>query len=493
MDHSKFRGVSAHHISIAFLLFIISAFNLIISDIAARSIMNGIAIIIVGIYIAFYSDKKFDLFSPGFFIGISFVVFYGLGSILPFLLVGDGYHSRQLKPLLPYYPQATLIVFFSSIFFLIGYKLNIKQFRGSNLFSWNIYGKRLKIVWLIFISFGIISFIILIRYGAFSQSTTQLQSPLFYSIVGFAQPGLIFSLALSYIAMKTFKNAFWKMAFLINFFIFLFFGLPSGSKTLFLLPVIIVAFAYNYSKKYFTKQQAMTSIFVLMLFLAILMPFNAYFRNSQIATNNTSFNSSFTTMINTIEIMNQKGFDEVFNLSIDYMTARLSNISVTAKILQYQETPSSILHMGDSYIRTIYMFFPRFLYPDKPSMTIGRIIAVELGYAQATGLLLGEKASIVSVGITMIGELVYNFSYLAPFGMFLFGILFRWIYKVFLHSYFISPISAIPIYSIIWYMVIFRGGESNFAAVFSGMIKYVLFIFLIFILFKFKRRKFLKQ
>jgi hypothetical protein len=154
-------------------------------------------------------------------------------------------------------------------------------------------------------------------------------------------------------------------------------------------------------------------------------------------------------------------------------------VAVVANILRYQDSGGSA-HWGESYLRIIYALVPRPLWMDKPSLTIGQEFAVELGYSEPEIVRLGRAVAVSSVGITMVGELVYNFGpFLAPLGMVLIGFGYRRMYEMLREPLAERRAGAIALYAFLWYAVVYTAHETNLAAVVAGAAKYAAFAWVI--------------
>jgi hypothetical protein len=117
-------------------------------------------------------------------------------------------------------------------------------------------------------------------------------------------------------------------------------------------------------------------------------------------------------------------------------------------------------------------FVPRLLWPDKPAISLSTEFAVKLGYSTPDVIVLGNEVSFTAIGITHVGELVYNFPFvLIPLAAALLGLLFRWAYETFLEGFRTSPALAVAVYASWWYGFVFPSFESNFATYFAGTVK----------------------
>lgn len=462
-------------------------------DVQTVSMIWGVSLFVIGILVALFGDDEFDMFSPIFFFGMSFAIFYGMSTISPFFL-GESFYSHVTNQILPYYPLAGLVSYLCLAGFFAGYKNHFPSATGSrtSLLYWKGSNTSLMLLWSLLLGAGVLAFIILLANNAYLQSTTELQSPLFYSAVGFIQQGLVVSLALAIVMASKGRSRFWLAAAVATVMVALLFGIPSGSKTQVFLAFMIAGLAWNYHVKFISRSQAVSFTAIVLVLLLFLMPLNATYRATLESSDSQeqTLSTSFEFIGIAVKILGDQDFSETKDLAVNYFFSRLSNTSIVAGILRYQDEGGQI-HYGGSYLRFFYGLIPRFIWPEKPPVTIGQIFAVELGYNDAQEVRLGEPVSITSVGVTMIGEQVYNFTYLlAPFGMFILGMFYRWLYEVFLSAKSDYPEVAIAMYSYWWYGMIFSAAETNFAAILIGGIKFTAFLMILLVLFRFRKIKY---
>lgn len=290
-------------------------------------------------------------------------------------------------------------------------------------------------------------------------------------------------------ALQSDSNIFWKSAAISSVAIIFLVGLPSGSKTMALMGLIILAFAWNFARVRFNRKIAALGIISLLLLLMALTPFNAVYRGiSLVGGKDAGFSGSFAMMVDSIGDMQNTDIDELVDISINYTAQRLSNISIVSIILERQNAELE-LSLGGTYALFIYTFIPRFLWEEKPGLTIGREVAVELKLGAVQGTLLGKAVSNTSVGITFVNETVYNFSaYIAPLFMYFMGLFYRWLYEVFKYRGKGDRALLAGTAYMVWYGLVFTAHESNFAAAIAGAIKFVVFLLLLQSLLKFKKR-----
>lgn len=475
-------------VAIAIVLYLLGG------DEVTRLAGSAAGLIVCGLMFAFYGDDDFDLFSPAFFWGINFVIFYGIAALLPFFLPPEEASFISLFGRAKvYYPQATLTSFLCLLGLMAGYrsKLGVQLSSKVNWFARTGTARAGKIYWFVLMLMGVFSYILLISSGAYFQASEEIvATPLLYSAAGFLHVGMLVAAPYALVrALQSDSNIFWKSAAISSVAIIFLVGLPSGSKTMALMGLIILAFAWNFARVRFNRKIAAIGIISLLLLLMALTPFNAVYRGiSLVGGKDAGFSGSFAMMVDSIGDMQNTDIDELVDISINYTAQRLSNISIVSIILERQNAELE-LSLGGTYALFIYTFIPRFLWEEKPGLTIGREVAVELKLGAVQGTLLGKAVSNTSVGITFVGEAVYNFSaYIAPLFMYFMGLFYRWLYEVFKYRGKGDRALLAGTAYMVWYGLVFTAHESNFAAAIAGAIKFVLFLLLLQSLLKFKKR-----
>lgn len=452
-------------------------------DIALRSIAWGTATLVGGIAIAFYGGHRFDLFSPRFLTGVVFALFYGLGSIIPFTGDQSGIFSGDIVRVLPYYPEAAAVSFFCLVGFVTGYESRFVAVWGarSRLLRYARSKGVMEALWLFLAASGTFAFALSIARDAYYQTTTELQSSIFYGSVGFIQNGIYIAATLAVsVALHT-RKKIWFMLAAVSIMFLVIFSVPTGSKTMFFITLIFFGIAWNYFRGPLTRKQAVLAISAVLIALLGLMPFNMIYRDRLIASSvkDQSLTHAFTQLASSAEIYGEMEREDLFNLTLDYSQARLSHVVIVANILRYIDEGGE-LQLGLSYAKMFLLFIPRFIWADKPDVTLGRAVNMNIFGADAS--------DVTSVGVTMVGEQVYNFSsVLAPFGIILIGTFFRWMYEVFRAGYRANPVIATSVYAFWWYTGMFSAHESNWAACFNGLVTYTIFLFVVLWLFSVRR------
>jgi hypothetical protein len=457
---------------------------------------SAVALIVCALMFAFFSDEKFDIFSPAFFWGINFALFYGVAAILPFVMPPEhGSYDNVFTLGRSYYPMAAIASLFSTLFFFAGYQNKWAMHKGRHV-TW-FFGraapeKNARVFWAILMAMGVSAFLILIAGGGFNQVTTEVKSPIFYSAAGYLQSALFISVPFSVAhALQKRSQRFWKIAAIISVGTTLFFGLPSGSKTLALLSLIFVGFSWNYIRHRYTRQQALSTVLLVLGLLLILTPFNSVYRSLLLDNPNQAeqgLASNFTLMKDAVIELGKRDPVELVDLAVGYTSQRLSNIAIVAIILRRQQSDME-LALGDTYARLIYAFIPRFLMPEKPPLTFGRETAVKLKLTDSDGRVLGVEMSNTSVGLTFIGEPIYNFSiYIAPIFMMMLGMFYRWLYEAIGAQLPNSGALAVSLACFVWYSLVFTAHETELTPLFAGVLKFGVFLWLLLRYLNFKKR-----
>jgi hypothetical protein len=459
-------------------------------DPTVPSVVWGGALLFGGLAVAFFGEREFDMFSPLFFFGISFALQYGIALMLPFIADFQGPYGIKVRSVVGYYPVAGLASFMALAGFYVGYSSEWIRRNPSLAMCWQAGAMGLKVLWAMLIAVGSAAFVILLVSGVYFQVTTDVETPLFYSAVGFIQSGIFIAVPLAVgMALET-KEIYWRNAAIFSVAVLLFFGIPSGSKTLMLLALVFVAIAWNYASNPFSRKQAAAALTATIGLYLLLSPFNAMYRDSisRIEDKDRTILIGLTEIQTTLKDFMAADPEELLDLTLDYSGSRLSNISVVASVLQYQDQGGP-LHLGETYARAVYGLIPRFVWPDKPALAMGGEFAVELGYGAAEIQRLGKDSSLSSVGITFVGEQVYNFGLMTFFTSMAFGAFFRWIYVSFRIGLRTSQV-ALGIYGFLWYSLIFSAHEANFAGILAGAVKVLIVLTILFVILRFKKRPF---
>lgn len=472
---------------VAFLFFaLIGLFGLALSEnevlpVEAMTVLWGIAILLQGGWFAFIGDDVFDLFSPGCLTNICFAILYGV-ALLTAHVESTGHFTIRLQELAPYYGQVGFASYWGVFGFNLGYRAvqrpmtlrllpRIADVTGSQAF-W---------LWLILISVGGAMVLIAISSRIFLQTNRELESALFRSAVGFFMPFLHVGVALA--AMQFMRRlsagSSWNYYFMISMVVLLVYAIPSGSKFNWVVAFILVAMAFNYTVRLFRRWEATVGIIGLFLLLSILMPLNAVYRDALLARDSSgqqSWGQAFSLLADTatssgtfLPLLGDD--DQIDSLRTDYMRARLSNIGIVAEILRYQERGGE-LREGLTYSYSVIGMIPRVLWPDKPEVSVGREIS---------RVVMGNDDDVTSVGLTLVGEAIYNFGLYSPFFVLTaVGVITGFLYYLFKGFYRTNPVMAYMVQVGTWLQLYHPIQESNIAGGLVGTAKFLATLFILF-------------
>ncbi|MBF0394060.1 MAG: hypothetical protein HQL38_15385 [Alphaproteobacteria bacterium] len=446
------------------------------------AVIWGVGILLQGTWFALFGDDAFDLFSPGCLTNICFAILYGV-ALLTVQLEPSGYFTRKLQTLSPYYAQVGFASYWGVLGFNLGYHLVQRPLARRFLPKMgDVSGSQAFWLWLILIAIGTTIVLIGISSRIFLQTNRELESPLFVSAVGFFMPFLHIAVALAAMqSMRRFTVASsWTYYFMISIAVLLVYTIPSGSKFNWVVGIILVAMAFNYTRRLFRRDEAVVGIIGLFALLSILMPLNTIYRDAIIARDSSgqqSLGQAFSLLADTATnvgtILPFSGADDgVEAVRNDYMRSRLSNIGIVAEILRYQERGGA-LRNGITYSYALLGLIPRVVWPDKPELTVGREISrVVMG---------NDQDDVTSVGVTLIGEAIYNFG---PYSVFFvltgIGALMGFLYYLFKNFYRTNPVMAFMMHVGVWFNLYYPAQESNIAGGIAGSVKILVFLMILF-------------
>ncbi len=434
----------------------------------------GLAIAGMALWYTLTGDRPFDLFSPGTVINLGFLVLYGV-ALVTVTFEPSGPFTEQLHLHMPRYPTVGLISFLGCLGFNLGYRLpDLLPGRRRHFALADFSGAQVFWLWLLMIVVGIMVIIASALSGIIYQTNMLLDSPLFRTVVGSLLPLLYIAVGIALFQCLRQRGAdiIWLGLTVISMLILLLYTLPSGSKLNWIVIFIIAAMAFNYCVRLFTRREALLGVAGLLLILSIIAPLNLHYRDQLLrndASGRAEFGQSFTLLADTFArapVLSMLGGDGSLagDLQQDYLRARLSAVGIVAALLQHQEGGGE-LRYGATYAYTVLAFIPRFLWIEKPEINIGREISqVVLG---------APEDDVTSVGVTLVGEVVYNFGpgftffVLAAIGvvMKLFYLFFRAVYRT-------APLFAFCLQFAFWYALYFGSLESNLASGLSGAVKF---------------------
>lgn len=441
---------------------------------ALSSIAWGAALVLGGLAVALFGERRFDLYSPLSFVALSFAFLYGASGILAFTLP-ESFFLPEMERAFPWFGEAGAISFACLLGFFFGYGLRGPAGAGarSTLLCWRPSARALKLLWAAALASTLAVWSVQLSYNAFLQVSEAMLPRQLQAIVSILFIGPFVMNGLAVAAALDRRGPFWWWASAIGLGMTLFIGVASGSKGAALMPLIVAGLAWNLCRRRFGRKGAALILALAALLAGVLFPLNAVYRDTLLAkgVREQAVGASYAVLSEAVRQLAREEPEAVAELAGQYLASRLSNLQVVANILRYQELGGA-RHWGESYALFFPALVPRFLWPGKPNITISQAFGVELGYGEPQFFEEGKLKALSSVGITPVGELVYNFPpLLAPLGMTLLGMLFRWLYEVYRSGARVSPELATAVYAVWWYNLLFAGSESSLAPVLSGTVK----------------------
>lgn len=464
---------------------LLSAFQLA-GIVDGEPVAVGWGILITGFsgFMIFHAERIFDVFSPAVLTNFFFVTANGIGLLLS-PLDGMGPQTNALEAYEVYYPTVGILVFWTAFFFNLTY-ISLSNWKitapklGREIDFTGI--RELKAFWWLFFIFGTSGHIIHAQSGALSRrSFYQDESLALQSASGIMVHGVYVALSVAIIMLiqRKFRSTGWTVKLFATLAIIISITITSASKEKMLYPLIIFAITYNYYYKLINMKQFFAGFFLLLLSFSIIFPINYFHRQSLYALDTKydyGYLNTIVTFGESVETVASLDSTEYFDLSIDYIWGRSNQNPATSAILRYQDNGGDIQY-GKTYASVLFGLIPRFLWPDKPTITLGREIALNV-----FGL---SSSRNTNIGATIVGEAVYNIgSVLSPFIGIVFGLLFKYIYLIFKFYYEKTPELSTVIYTSVWlgFFLPVQGGDFSGPA--SGAIKWMVLFAIVLLLFQ---------
>ncbi len=415
--------------------------------------------------------KKFDLFSLGSSAVLYYLLIFYLAPI--FIFLGVSFEFLPADYQINY--RAMVYLTIGLVFMVLGYltpwSVKIAQ-KIPNFFKqdWDF----AKAPWVLLVVFlgGLAVKIINIWDGGYSHVT---QNPAFvassfYSLIGLLNWLGYLALVISFIGYFHLKKIgdqryiCWRWLAYGIFAFEILYGLPTCSKLLVIVPIVL----YLIVRSYLVKIEYRQIILWLIIIILFLFPFGRFCRAP------VALQKYLTVSDSGIKVSN---LDSLVSGSF---LKRIDQSTIFSKIVESKE-PFSFWR-GKSLVNFfVTLGPPRFIWKDKPLS----INAYGNEFGHRLGVVVPDDFQ-TSIGPTMVGDWYLNFGILGIIlGMFLMGIVFRIIYEYFIKETKAS-LSGVLFYSIIWIQVIW-GMEDWVSSVYAGLIK-LFVIMLIVHFFLIKRR-----
>lgn len=233
------------------------------------------------------------------------------------------------------------------------------------------------------------------------------------------------------------------------------FGLFSLSRFEALAPVL----AYLIVRHYLFERNYVKTFFIIMALLIIIFPGVSFIRNPgnyySIDSRNVSIVENKSGNISAIASSAGEFISDSLLKRIGHSAVIVQNLfDKTDKFLYGKCITDIFVSLGP----------PRFIWKNKPSISSGGN-----DFGRRIGV-LDSKDFTTSVGPTVVGDLYMNFGLSGiVFGMFFVGIIFRFIYELFIVYAKCLP-AGIMFYVVAWIQLL-RGSEDFIAPVWAGLIK----------------------
>ena len=437
-----------------------------------------VALLAFYIILVFFLEKDIKLFNPIILISIVYFINFGIPTLYMISSPAgfwkfDFYDFEVINKGLIF---ANLVfVFFILGYYSPSYDKNIKNFVNNlinkipNINSYTMEIRNLTMILIILLIFGWISRMISIMVGGYyhiEAGANQIkQSENYTSYSQYITIGSMFPLiALALVFSEWLKNNKWTYLFMSSIFLLMevLYALPSGSKERILLPISIVLFLYSLKK----KLPLVPLIVSVALFVLFVFPFVGIYRNVVLSGD----------VVKDFELVSFLYF-RLF----EHMGETINNIFyyVFADRLNYTIVVSSIVHKtpfvwdfkyGYTYLLIFISIVPRILWPGKPGIaSFGNVFGRDYGF-------ISPVDYTTSVAMTWVGEMFLNFGWAGIICGFFYGLFYRTIYNYFMKDEKLTPLAAIFYVLTLYYMM--RG--DMFALQFSGLLKILLVVFVVF-------------
>lgn len=450
---------------------------------------------LISIKNAWEKIKGYDLFELGNSVILYYFLIFYLAPISVFWGISENITG------ITFYFKAFVYITIGLIFLTLGYFSGISSVfikKPSQFFKkeWDFN----KVPWIfagVFILGLLTKAIRILEGGASYLAHNQLfEKSYLYSMVGFfdwfSYIALIIAFG-SYFYLKKNNDSRYKIWRFMAWGVFAFemiYAVPSCSRMQALIPILLylIVHWYVFEKSY------LKVLIILFFSIIILFPFGTICRLPAYNFNNSTTSQPSKAIQSVIEkgqISEQVIADNkltavsvarnIGDFAISNILVRIDQSAIFTAILKH---PQPFLR-GATFREMLFVFGPpRFLWETKPlSMN-----ATGNAFGRRIGILC-DKNDTTSVGSTIVGDWYMNFGIGGIIlGMFLMGVLFRFIYE-YLIKMTSASLSGVMIYNVLWIQII-KGMEDWIAPVYVGIIRIAVVLIIIhFLLIKRNRQK----
>ncbi len=241
----------------------------------------------------------------------------------------------------------------------------------------------------------------------------------------------------------------------------------AGWKAGFMPVLIAMLLAYHYLHRPVTLRNLIYGAALVAPVVSFVFPLVTMYRSYV-----TAFVSINSISVFTLAEIGRQAIESIGNLDAASL-APIANRFAGLDSLIVIVSGVSFYRLGETLTPILSFFVPRVLWPGKPTMSLGYDFAVQfLGW---------DRVYRSEAAITQMGDWYWNFGILGVlFGMFIMGVLYRYIYSFFIESRGFSPLAvfvyviAFPIFINIEYNIAFWVG-----AMITGLLAPTVFLFIV--------------
>ena len=469
------------------LLLILALLSFLAVSISIFSNSNNKTLVIFQVFILlilciipFFIEKVLEIYNVILIMSLLYFIRFGVGAM--YILWYPRYYDYYLgQNYINALNNGMLFVSLSFLFFLLGY-YSFNYNKIINKFLSNIINllpqinkfeitKKNFFIFIIFLIFiSIISSFITIKGGAYlllKEGTSVLAKYRYLGVLlyymSLVQVMLIGILFLKYLANN--KKIFLLLAlfFLITNFIYI---IPTGSKTNILLPFFLLLIIYSIIKRTPKK----TILFAALISIFFVFPFSTIYRSLHYGSITANLIKASNIYLYSFSNFNIKS---ALSLLFNVFGARINQMGVVTAIVK--NTPKIWnFKMGSTYMQFFISLIPRILWHSKPIIgmndnTFGRNYGI-----------LGANDYKTSIVITWIEEIFINFGWFGIMIAFLWGVLYKIIYIYFFKDGKPNMLGALIYSSTLYFLIM----DNIFVFMLSGLLKFYVFLFFIFLIFK---------
>ena len=462
------------------LSFLVISFSIFSNSYNNAIVILQIFILLILCIIPFFIEKVLEIYNLILIISLLYFIRFGIGALymLWYPRYFDYYIGQNYINALNHGIFFVLLCF---LFFLLGY-YSFNYSKIVHKFLFNIINSLPQInqfeitkqnffIFIIFLLFiDMASNFFIFKNGAYiflKSGTSNLATKYIYFGVLPHYASLMGTMVICIIFLKYLEGNKKSLLFitLISLILNIIYTIPTGSKAEILLPFFLLLIIYSIRKKTPTKFILLSAL-VAIFFIS---PFSTIYRY-------ISYGSINTKLIEAANIYLYSFSKHYINFLLTFFNGFLMRINQMGVVTAIVKNTPRIwkFKMGSTYMQFFISLIPRILWHSKPIIGVnGNVFGRDYG-------ILKVNDYQTSVGITWIGEMFINFGWFGIIIAFLWGVLYKIIYIYFFKDGKPNMLGTL-IYSFTLYFLI---RDNVFVFMFSGLLKFYVFLFFIFLIFK---------